>query len=57
MIDPFWLATGLAFLGGFLGGELVAMLSDKEFYMAGIACICAIVCIAMSRMIGKEVQE
>jgi hypothetical protein len=51
MIDPNLLALGLAFLGGFLGGEMVAMLTDLEFYMAGWACACAIACIAMSRWI------
>jgi uncharacterized membrane protein YjjP (DUF1212 family) len=52
MLDPVYLAIGLAFFSGFLGGEMVCMLTDGEFYMAGIACICGIACIAMSRMIA-----
>jgi uncharacterized membrane protein YjjP (DUF1212 family) len=55
MIDFFRLALGLAFMSGFLGGEMVCMLSDGEFYMAGWACICGIVMIAMSRMIAGKI--
>lgn len=53
MLDPLRIALGLAFLSGFLGGEMVAMLTNAEFYMAGWACLCAIVMIVMSRMIAN----
>jgi hypothetical protein len=54
MIDSFRLSLGLAFMSGFLGGEMVCMLTDSEFYMAGWACVCGIVMIAMSRMIAEK---
>ena len=52
MMSATTIGMGLMFLGGFLGGELVAMLTNQQYYAAALACACGIVCIAMSRRIA-----
>ena len=52
MIDPCVLAILLAFLSGFLAGEVIAMLSDYDLYAAALACFCAIIIMITSRRIA-----
>ena len=52
MIDPSVLAVGLAFLSGFLAGELISMLTQGDNYAAALACFCAIILMITARRLG-----
>ena len=52
MIDPAVLAILLAFLSGFLAGEVICMLSESDLYAAALACFCATIIMITARRIG-----
>lgn len=52
IIDPILLSILLAFLSGFLAGEVICMLSESDLYAAALACFCAIIIMITSRRIA-----
>jgi len=48
MITTEGLALALAFLSGFLAGEVISMLTAGQYYAAALACFCAILCLITS---------